>query len=480
MRSSKLLVLALALSIATTACPAGYFNVCDDGACDAVDASSDSPPDVRPDVAGCDLAKEPKDSLPCLDDSIGVFVSPTGSDSNDGTKAKPVATLGKALAIVANKPRIYVCEGTYAEDLTINKSVSMYGGFACSTWGYTGTKPVVGKSSTPLRVSGVSVAMTLEDLDVRAASGASAGESSIGATILNSTVSFVRMKLAAGKGQPGASPAQPGQSSKATDGVSSIGSGGGGPCSNVCSDGTSLGGKGSDVGNGNADPGLPFYGGTYPNNGGKGTDSTACGSGGGGGVGVAGSAASLASGATTLGTVTTSWTPTSGATGAAGARGQGGGGGGARAGGGGGGGCGGCGGAGGPGGGGGGASIAVLAISSNVTLSESELAASDAGSGGKGALGALGQPPGAGGNGFTASPSGCAGGDGGQGGGGGAGGGGSGGVSVGILYKGTKPTTDTATDGKITFGTKGNKGLGGSSPTNDGLDGVAQAVLQAP
>ncbi|CAN5723932.1 hypothetical protein BH09MYX1_BH09MYX1_38890 [soil metagenome] len=78
------------------------------------------------------------------------------------------------------------------------------------------------------------------------------------------------------------------------------------------------------------------------------------------------------------------------------------------------------------------------------------------------------------------APIGCNGGDGAPGGNGGTGGGGAGGISVGILYKGTKPTTDAATDSKITFGAKGTKGLGGSTPTNDGIDGVAQAVLQVP
>lgn len=40
--------------------------------------------------------------------------------------------------------------------------------------------------------------------------------------------------------------------------------------------------------------------------------------------------------------------------------------------------------------------------------------------------------------------------------------------------------TDTATDGKIAFGSKGAKGIGGVPGTNDGLDGLAQAVLLAP
>jgi hypothetical protein len=121
-----------------------------------------------------------------------------------------------------------------------------------------------------------------------------------------------------------------------------------------------------------------------------------------------------------------------------------------------------------------------VSIASTVSLTGSAITASAAGRGGAGAPGQLGQPPGAGGNGFTASPSGCGGGDGAQGGNGGSGGGGAGGLSVGIFWKGTQPTADSATTAAITFATAGAKGLGGNSPSNDGIPGVAQAILQAP
>jgi len=42
------------------------------------------------------------------------------------------------------------------------------------------------------------------------------------------------------------------------------------------------------------------------------------------------------------------------------------------------------------------------------------------------------------------------------------------------------PMLDAATMSAITVGTKGVKGMGGSSPTNDGIDGTAQAMLMAP
>ena len=49
------------------------------------------------------MTKDPKDSLPCIDDGVGVFVSPTGADTNPGTKASPVKTIPAALGKLGNK-----------------------------------------------------------------------------------------------------------------------------------------------------------------------------------------------------------------------------------------------------------------------------------------------------------------------------------------------------------------------------------------
>src|SRR5690348_15274685 len=96
---------AFALGLLTLAgCPAGFPDVCDNGACDDAsvgDAGIDAPP-------GCDLSKDPKDSPACVDSTVGVFVDSTKSDTNDGSKAKPVATIGKALSLAKQKglPRL--------------------------------------------------------------------------------------------------------------------------------------------------------------------------------------------------------------------------------------------------------------------------------------------------------------------------------------------------------------------------------------
>ena len=57
-----------------------------------------------------------------------VWVSSTGSDANDGSQDSPVATIAKAIELVAEGYTIHVGEGTYiANSLTIAKSFAMIG-----------------------------------------------------------------------------------------------------------------------------------------------------------------------------------------------------------------------------------------------------------------------------------------------------------------------------------------------------------------
>ena len=57
-----------------------------------------------------------------------VWVSASGSDANDGSQDSPVATIAKAIELVAEGYTIHVGEGTYiANSLTIAKSFAMFG-----------------------------------------------------------------------------------------------------------------------------------------------------------------------------------------------------------------------------------------------------------------------------------------------------------------------------------------------------------------
>jgi len=426
---------------------------------------------------------------PCVvTDALGVFVSPSGSDTGAcGTKASPCATIGKGLTVAkaANK-RTYVCEGTYNEKLVVDSSldgVKVFGGFACSNWAYdVMKKPLVAPSTAgySLAISGLTTGVSFTDFQFQSANATSAGASSIAVFVNGSSnVAFKRVVITAGDAQDGAAGVLSSFTyPSATTLRGNAGSGGtGGPANLVTCPGglTTTGGKGGDSPASSGDPGLPSLGG------GAGGTSAACvGTGGGGAFGTAAGNAANGGGAASLGALTSGgWTPAAGAQGTNGGPGQGGGGGGGvTPGGGGGGGAGGCGGAGG-GGGGGGASVAIVSMNSAITLTTCTLTSKRGGTGGAGVSGQPGQS--SGGNGGIPDPSGgCLGGRGGAGGLGGAGGGGAGGVSAGVLYKGTAPTLDSQTTSSFVQGQKGTKGTGGVPTTNDGIDGANGVTLVVP
>jgi hypothetical protein len=462
----------------------GSKNLCDNDACDAQDGSMNDAGYDAPPPPGCDLTMDPRDSPACVADSVGIFVSPTGLDSNPGTKELPMLTVAGGIGRTGALKRVYVCAGTYPEDLALDAThdgVSIYGGFLCQTWGYQASQqPVIGKSNNSAKISGLTMPVFIEDLAINAADGMNPGDSSVAVLVAScsATVTFARVSLTAGVGQDGApgsltSYVYPTQGQ--LNGNSSAGIDGGSPNTIACPGGDST--TGGQGGYGNGQDGVDGTPGPSD----KGTLVACVGTNAGGGNGASGGNGADAPVIPNLGTLTSSaWAPASGTTGVHGSVGQGGGGGaGVGGGGGGGGGCGGCGGNAGGGGGGAGASLALAAFSSDVILTTSTLAASTPGSGGSGLAGQSGETVvGFHGNGTGTA---CQGGNGGTGGNGGAGAGGAGGISVGILWKGTQPTVDSATTAQITVASQGGtKGTGGNSPMNDGIAGVAMPVLQSP
>ncbi|HSQ67932.1 MAG TPA: hypothetical protein VLM85_32200 [Polyangiaceae bacterium] len=474
---------------------------CSGGTCSGADClSTDGGGDVNVDGApdsdvvvppSCDLSADLPASPSCIDDGIGIFVDATsGDDTNPGTRARPVKTIGAAVGIVGAKPRIYVCEGTYAEDVSLTQSnaVSLYGGLACGTWTYSGKLPVVGKSTLALHIAGAQKPLVLSDLAFQSADATQPGESSIAALVTGSTdITLRRVRLRAGAGHDGA-PGVTGsnwttvaQSDPSIRGNSASGGTGGAShtcalCADAVQSTGGMGGNGGLLAATSGGDGAPSLQGKAPADGKGGASGCVAGD-----DGANASAAIPAPGATTLGKLSANgWLPTGGGGGPNGSPGQGGGGGGGTgglssgAGGGAGGGCGGCGGAGGKAGSGGGASVALAVMTSKVTVAAGDLGVGTPGAGGSGSAGQDGQPGGYSG---VASSPGCAGGNGGTGAKGGSGGGGAGGIAIGVVYTDQAPVVDTATT--ITVPSSGGvKGTGGSPGVNDGLDGLAQPTLQ--
>jgi len=464
--------------------------------CVSPDGSADANADVVVDAAtesslppGCDLSADIASSPACIDDGIGVFVDATnGNDTNAGTKASPFKTIGHAIAAVGVKQRVYVCDGTYAEDvsLTQTNAVEIFGGVQCGTWTYDGNQPTIGASNLALHIDGVQKPLVVSDLTFQPTAGSNPGDSSIAAFVnasIQVTLRRVRLLPAAGvdgkNGTTGSNWTAVAQSDASIAGKNASGTGGGAShactlCANNVNSTGGAGGNGGLSSTGGSD-GAPNLNGQSPADG-KGGNAT-CTS---GDNGASATAGPDAIGATSIGKLSsTSWLPAAGEDGASGGPGQGGGGGGGASsitsGGGAGGGCGGCGGAGGTGGGGGGASIGLASVSSSVALVSCNIATQAGGKGGSGATGQDGQLGGYAGT--LASP-GCAGGVGGQGAKGSAGGGGAGGSSVGILYTGEQPNADTNTTITVPS-TAASKGTGGNPGLNDGVAGACEVTLQA-
>jgi hypothetical protein len=456
-----------------------------------------------PALPDCDPRWSPVEESCVIDEQHGVFVSPLGSDADgNGSREAPFATIARGVAsAITNSRRVYACadEGAYTESVSIDhaEGLELYGGFSCADWSYdTQLKSVVASGRTrALHVSEVS-RLRFEDFRFEAVDATTPGESSIAAWVVDSSeVVFVRSAFEAGRGGRGAHGglmpfSYPAEGALAGN-VPMSGATGIVAAAKRCVCQTevlaSTGGAGGPTEASSGTRGLPDYegpggeAGTWKENlcitklnrrSGNGAD------------GGDAPATAPGSGATTLGVADRSgWHPTAGSNGDFGAPGQGGGGGASlridandppgavsR---GGGGGCGGCGGNGGTAGRGGAASIALLVLEADVALSTSELFTSDGGDGGNGHTGQEGQQTvGVGGDGVEA----CRGGNGGKGARGGAGGGGAGGISVGIVWSG--PDAPVRLDTTVQTGVAGAGGLGAELGVNDGIDGVAQPMLQ--
>ncbi|KYF72464.1 hypothetical protein BE11_28215 [Sorangium cellulosum] len=441
-----------------------------------------------------------------------MFASATAEAGGDGTKARPYASLGEAVA-KANGKRVLACaSGAFAESVTIEARVEVIGGFNC---GAEWTWSEQARSGIEAPANQIALTMTegasgakVRSFAIRAASATEPGGSSISVAVADIEAELAQVDVTAGDGMDGVNGETPTEAPQAGAGAPTNVSNactavvyGGDPGVKACEDGETRGGVGglggiitTEGGNGlkgadgaplpepNADAsGLGGTGQTDPD--GDCKPGTVGKSGTRGMAGVASTDTTL----TLAGIV-----GGDGENGTVGMRGQGGGGGGgAKAGlfcpgpsmstvegvgaSGGGGGAGGCGGKGGGGGQAGGSSIGIVSLGTKLVLTDVTVAVGEAGKGGNGAAGQLGGSGGTGAAGGTAPAApaipGCKGGDGGRGGAGGPGAGGRGGHAVGIAYAAAASVTLELKE--FAMGTAGNGGSAGPGglEQHNGLEG---------
>ncbi len=418
-----------------------------------------------------------------------IFVSASGDDANDGSKALPMATIQAAI----NKSNsdgfgadLYIAAGVYNESITLYANISLYGGFESTTWVRDiglyeskimgGTYAVRGTNANWLTIDG----MTIESADATANSGSSVAISLVasqGLTITNN-------KITAGSGfvgSNGTTYSRPGKNNNGSVGTNAYfaficdGRGGGAGGTSSISRAGGKGGRSGGAGGGANGSGGAGAAGNGGSSGSFGKNGSAGGAGGAGGEGANG-AGGLDFGFVSNGVYIASH----GVTGGSGAHGGGGGGGGGGGAGvaccasGGGGGAGGNRGLGGIRGNGGGVSIGIL-LSEGVfaTIENNFITTSNGGDGGIGGIGAEGGSGGSGGNGGSGNANGGAGGKGGvggKGGWGGHGGGGGGGSTIGIVEVNS---TTVRTNNNFILGTVGIAGAGGQGGTRNDPNGKA-------
>ena len=143
-----------------------------------------------------------------LTDALGVFVSPAGSASADGTHANPLATIQAGIDQAKRVgKRVYVCAGTFREALVLADSISVIGGLDCTNneWRVgSGVSRIESPSSPAIRATDITSATRLEGLDVNAPNAATPSGSSIGMLAYHASgIVVARTKIVAGNAMKG-------------------------------------------------------------------------------------------------------------------------------------------------------------------------------------------------------------------------------------------------------------------------------------
>jgi hypothetical protein len=129
----------------------------DDGYTEAEGDCDDAAPWIHPGATEIPDDEEDQDcdgyedyAVDFVTTGMGIFVdAAVGDDFFTGTQAFPVRTIARGVALAGANVPVFVAEGSYTEDITLNAGVSLYGGYDAS-WSYVaGRSEIDGTVTSP-------------------------------------------------------------------------------------------------------------------------------------------------------------------------------------------------------------------------------------------------------------------------------------------------------------------------------------------
>jgi hypothetical protein len=152
-------------------------------ACSVFGGEDDAPSVTTQEMPPVEGAPVPSE----LTEKFGVFATP-GNANGDGTRARPVGTLARAIEIarLTKKSRVYACAGTFVEQLALADGIAIVGGLDCShpSWSLGAGRSKLESPASPAVIADKITALTrLERFDVVASAGAASGTPSARSSI---------------------------------------------------------------------------------------------------------------------------------------------------------------------------------------------------------------------------------------------------------------------------------------------------------
>lgn len=166
--------------------------------------------DPRSDAGPAPVPPPPPTKPNEITEAFGVFVSTTGQANASGTRTAPLSTIEAAIerAKSENKKKVFVCEGSYAEALTLADGVSIEGRLDCATpdWKLDETKHVdlTAPSSPAIRATSITSATRIDGVYVTAPDATETSGSSIAVLAIDSNgLTFAQGRITAGNAMKG-------------------------------------------------------------------------------------------------------------------------------------------------------------------------------------------------------------------------------------------------------------------------------------